>query len=442
MKTFEQRCIAINNRLHDIPNGRTETAIYRSEFKPALIWRSYRRRRVCYCSECGSENFVPTLKECPTCHAKWQDLHSEDRKGTEYAYHMVLEAKQDIQLCRIYRVERTTWYGKEARHFVWEVERIMYAPNGERRVFARNVQCMSWYYDAFCGGPITLKREYRNMSLKAIQRYNLDMHSWHIRSLTEQWRHKEINALLNQYSGFTSVLRVIAYPYAETMLKTGQGELFRYLVNRLTLLPKGTEHALNICTRNRYVIDDPSMWLDNLELLKCLGMDTHSPKYVCPKNLRELHQVLLERKHREDMRKAAERREREYQERIKNDKAYADMVQHWPERMGAILSLSLTGNNLAIRPLQSVEEFRQEGEAMHHCVYAMGYYDKNRHPNSLILSARDDEGNRLATIEYDTKRHEIVQCRAVCNKVPERDVEIRSLITSNTANFERLLKAA
>ena len=76
---------------------------------------------------------------------------------------------------------------------------------------------------------------------------------------------------------------------------------------------------------------------------------------------------------------------------------------------------------------------------MHHCVYAMGYYDYNKKPNCLILSAKDGEGKRLATIEYNTKDFSIVQCRAACNQVPERDEEIRGLINSNTATIKKLV---
>ena len=76
---------------------------------------------------------------------------------------------------------------------------------------------------------------------------------------------------------------------------------------------------------------------------------------------------------------------------------------------------------------------------MHHCVYAMGYYDYNKKPNCLILSAKDSEGKRLATIEYNMKDLTIVQCRAACNQVPERDEEIRGLINSNTATIKKLV---
>ena len=109
------------------------------------------------------------------------------------------------------------------------------------------------------------------------------------------------------------------------------------------------------------------------------------------------------------------------------------------KRWAKVLTLMLTGQNLNVRPLQTVEEFAEEGKAMHHCVFDNGYYRKQ---NCLILSAKDADGNRLATIEYNTKNMEIVQCRAACNKQPMRDAEIRSLITSHRSDFEKLLQAA
>lgn len=439
--SFERECIAINNRLgYGYPKGETAERIYRHVHQPGLITRMYRRRKVFYCSECGSEIGVLTQKRCPVCHAKWTEAVQEE-KGRVCGYHMTLEAKGDIQLTRIYRAERTTHYGKAAMKFVWEVERIMYAPTGERRVFARNVNSMTYYYDAFStSSSIELKREHNNHSgyyyNSAQLRYNLDLMSYDIRSLTKQWQYKDIPALLEDFKFNTSALRVIAYPWGETMRKTGQEKLFRYMVKEIEQLPNGCQHALNICTRNHYTIDDPSMWLDHLYLLKYLRLDTHNPHYVCPKDLREQHHELLERKKREDERRAALRKERET--KMKLAKMEKDKVAY-QKRWAKILPLMLSGENLNVRPLQSVDEFAEEGNAMHHCVFANGYYKRE---NCIILSAKDSDGNRLATIEYNTARNEIVQCRAACNQVPKRDAEIRQLITSHRSDFERMLRAA
>lgn len=436
--SFEREAVAINNRLgKGYPKGRTADDIYRRTYQSGIITRTYYGKPVCYCSECGSPIGVTTQKECPACHAKWTAEPTEDRQRREVEYHMVMQAKADIQLCRIYRVERHTRYGKATTRFVWEVERIMYAPTGERRVFARAVQTMSGYYDAFSyGSRITIKREGKGMTWSAEMRYSLTIATYRIESLTQQWRYKDVKSMMTDYGNDTSVLKVLAYPWAETMIKTGQKKLFRHLVNSGMLLPKGTEHALNICTRNHYRIEDGGMWLDHLALLKHFGLDTHNAHYVCPPDLRAAHQELVERRRRERQRIEAEKRAKGYAARLaKMDKEKADYVK----RMGSMLGLLLTGDNLAIRPLQSVDEFAEEGAKMHHCVFENGYYERD---NCLILSAKDNEGHRLATIEYNTKRNEIEQCRAACNAVPERDAEIRQLITTHKQDFARLLKAA
>ena len=443
VKTFEQQCIAINNRLKEAPKGKTGNVIYRRTMGVYPVYRKWHGKTIHYCSECGGGFEWIGQKECPYCHVKFTDVpHQYQRK--EIAYHMELEAKGDIQLTRIYRVERCTQYGKKSFTDVLEVERIFYAPDGERRVFARGVQGLSPYYDAFSlWSSITIRREGRNMSWRAKLRYNLSMNTYHINSLTQQWKYKNIPEIMKRYGNNTSALRIIAYPWAETMLKVGQEALFRHMVHNYEIMPKGTEHALKICSRHHYVINDPSLWIDTIALLKYLHMDTHNPKFVCPEDLRALHQQLYVRKCKVDDRRYERamitRRENEMKRKAEQDKKYAEMLNNWQKHFGKLLSLDIAGTNLDIRPLQSVDEFKQEGDTMHHCVYAMGYYDYNKRPNCLILSAKDGEGKRLATIEYDMKNLTIVQCRAACNRVPERDEEIRGLINSNKATIKKLV---
>lgn len=423
---FEKQCIALNNRLRE-PGEALQEKIARRVFEPGLISRTYRRRRVQYCSECGSEIGVPTQKACPCCGARWT-AEPVEWQHREADYHLVMEAKGDIQVLRIYRVDRYTHIYKPVRTYVAEVERIMYSTSGQRRVFAKSRQTMSWYYDAFCwGSPITLKHE---GSQSAIMAYNLQVATWQVKSLTQQWQHKEIPALLTNYEGRTSALRVVATPWGETLHKTGQVSLMRYFVKEMTAMPKGTEHALNICTRNHYEVKDAAMWLDHLRLLRRHGLDTHNAHYVCPADLRAAHQVLVDRANRERVKREAEQRARRYAEKLA---AMGQEKADYQKRWAKLLPLTLTAENLTIRPLQSVDEFAAEGTAMHHCVFENGYYKSKQ---NIILSARDGSGARLATIEYCLQDGSIKQCRASCNEVPKRDAEIRQLITSHRKDFE------
>ena len=69
-----------------------------------------------------------------------------------------------------------------------------------------------------------------------------------------------------------------------------------------------------------------------------------------------------------------------------------------------------------------------EGNAMHHCVFACGYYDKD---SSLILSAKDRAGNRVETIEVSLKTYQVLQSRGVCNSNTQYHDKIIQLVNDN-----------
>jgi len=81
-----------------------------------------------------------------------------------------------------------------------------------------------------------------------------------------------------------------------------------------------------------------------------------------------------------------------------------------------------------IHVLQNVREFAEEGSAMHHCVFRLRYYGR---ADSLILSARDSQGNRLETVEVNLNTFDIVQSRAVCNGTSEYHEKIVNIVKNN-----------
>ena len=115
--------------------------IYRQAFTPGIIYRTYENKhydKKYYCSECGSRLHSPKGKKCPVCGVRWTaEFIEPDKRSRERCYHMEFEAKGDIQVTRIYRVERHVRLGRKVLQDVWEVERIMYAPDGRRCVFTK-----------------------------------------------------------------------------------------------------------------------------------------------------------------------------------------------------------------------------------------------------------------------------------------------------------------
>lgn len=177
------------------------------------------------------------------------------------------------------------------------------------------------------------------------------------------------------------------------------------------------------------------MYLDYLHELKELRLDWHSPHYLCPKDLRAAHA--------ETSRRLA-RKIREANERRENARRRAALtrdtrrVAEFGERIKKFLPLTITGGGLVIRPLASVEEFLEEGTAMHHCVFSNAYYAR---PQSLILSARTDGGERVETVEVDLGRYNVVQSRAVCNGVSDRHDDIIGLVMAAMPQIKKFARA-
>lgn len=179
-------------------------------------------------------------------------------------------------------------------------------------------------------------------------------------------------------------------------------------------------HAVKVCTRHGYIIDDASLWADMVDALAYLGKDIHNPCYICPKDLRAAHDKWVGRMGERKRRQEVQQHEQEYAQ----------------EKRG-LLGIQLSGLGIVIRPLQSVQEFYDEGEAMHHCVYRNEYFKKR---DSLILSVRDADGARIATVEYDLRSYRILQDRGPCNKVPEQKDSIEQLIAGSVGTFKKAME--
>ena len=120
--------------------------------------------------------------------------------------------------------------------------------------------------------------------------------------------------------------------------------------------------------------------------------------------------------------------ERRQEERRKALEQEASFV----EAKGRFFGVEFSDGEICIKVLDSVEAIRQEGEAMHHCVFTNEYYLK---ADSLILSATID-GKRIETIEVSLKRMEVVQSRGVCNKnTPYRRDKYMKLMKGNDVPY-------
>lgn len=173
-------------------------------------------------------------------------------------------------------------------------------------------------------------------------------------------------------------------------------------------------HCVKICSRHGYIIKDASMWFDLLDSLIELGLDIHSPHYICPDDLKAMHDIM--------QRRVSRKREQDKIQEAKNHEiSYA-------KKKGKYFNIQFDNGNIFLHVISSVQEMAEEGKHMHHCVYDREYYKK---PDSLILSARDRGGNRLETVEVSLRTFTVVQSRGLQNNPTTAHAEIVRLIEEN-----------
>lgn len=186
---------------------------------------------------------------------------------------------------------------------------------------------------------------------------------------------------------------------------------------RAAILP-----ALKIIARHKYYVYDPMSYIDYLRALVFLGKDIHNPFYVCPADFRAMHDKYVAQMAKKQEKK---RKEDEVNRKIDENKAYE--ASH-----GRFFGIQISNGHIQCHVLQSVMEFYEEGTAMHHCVYACGYYKK---PNSVVFSARID-GKRIETVEFSLRERRVVQAYGNCDTFTEYHNEIVELVNDNADLIE------
>ena len=208
---------------------------------------------------------------------------------------------------------------------------------------------------------------------------------------------------------------------AETLMKARRTEHLAYFLSR----PRNWDAywpAYKITLRRDYDITDIALWCDYVDMLRRLGKDTHNAHYVCPEDLQQAHD--------EVHRKLRARQERE-QEEHKRQKAQEDEAR-FQKLKAPFFGVAFTDGTIQVRVLESVQEYIEEGQALHHCVFTNEYHLKEK---SLILSARI-EGKRVETIEVSLETMQVIQCRGLMNQNTEYHERIIELVHQNMKQIQ------
>lgn len=236
-------------------------------------------------------------------------------------------------------------------------------------------------------------------------------------------------------SFFTYCQIVFSYPFAETLYKQGKHKLLKHCIDYRLFSEKNIISAVKVALRHGYNIEaDTQTWFDYLNTLRKLGIDIHNPKIICPDDLNAAEQKYLRILRKKE---AEEQRRHNIQMQLERLERDEKLNSAYIKKFGCLFGVHFTSGDISVHVLKDVGEFAQEGKELHHCVYAMGYYDVERHPYSLILGA-SVKGKRTETIEVDTRDFHIVQARGACNMDSKYHNEIVELVNNNIEQLKHI----
>ena len=352
---------------------------------------------------------------CPHCRAKLQVQTTRARKHKEQHYFTILTTSGDYQVLRMCLLIVGMEKGYPAESSVIEIGQYWWNSQGKQTIVAIQ-RTMGSYLDTFAFH-----------SPKAIRRDN-EVYQY----IAQSPLYPKVKSLdILQRNGFAGdchdiaptklIPALLTDSRAETLFKGGRtADLHHLLTN-----PHGIDRywaAYKITLRKHYLITDIALWCDYVDMLRRLGKDIHSPKYVCPENLQESHDT-AQRKLQTKQEKEAEARRR--QQAIENEERFQVLK-------APFFGITFTDGVIQVKVLESVQEYLEEGKALHHCVFTNEYYLKKQ---SLILSARID-GKRIETIEVSLETMKVIQCRGLQNKNTEYHDRILDLVNRNIRQIQ------
>lgn len=412
-KTKEQKLVySLHKKLSKISNR--HLAWGKEELFNHII---HATKNECTCMECGHKWKEKTsLLEifdgmtCPQCNKQRKLDKTRKRVFMADDHFKILTTFHEYQVIRFVHIFQTLRVGQPADYRYDEVVQHWISPKGKRTIIAKHSSGYNYY------------RNYWYWSGRMEVR-STDSDAFYPRSQTypKQKIIPEIirNGFLNEYhnihpSDFFKF--ILSTPKAETLLKAGYIELFTYYYNQRTVIERYWP-SIRICFRNNYMINDPNIYFDQLMYLENDGKDLLNARYVCPKD--------LDKEHTKYIKKERLRRERERKEELMRQME-ADNIEY-KKNKEKYFGFFVSNDTIDIKVLQSIEEFCEEGKALHHCVYSRGYYEDK---DTLILSARKND-ERLETIQLNLSNMKIIQSRGLLNKPTEYHDEIIKLINNN-----------
>lgn len=426
----ERRCIELQHLLRPLTERQKQEAFH----KEANIIAT---KKEAWCTDCGhvwedSQVWKKALDKgrsvCPHCHRRLLVRNTNKLSIENKYYYERMDVAGEFQVNRLFfvctrRTRPTKFYGVSVKEeqggdFIKEVCQIWIGLDGSTTVFARLTSMSNLYFD--------LWRFITPMELRGYHRryYSIGGYIGSGCKFLPAVKQRGLTRLSDEAYSWKQIVSVLTDPISEILLKRGYRNLFVERLRADSKLVNVPWEAINVATRHKYQFKDVRTWCDYIGDLQELGLDIHSPHYLCPDDLERTHFQMQARRAKKTTRK--------------EDLAKAERENPaYVKRMEPYFGLEFTDHELTIRTLRSVKEVLEEGNHLGHCVFRCEYYKHG----TLLMTARVD-GKRAETVEISTRDFTVLQSRGYGDTSSPYHKRIVRLVNRNMGRIQRIAKIA
>lgn len=407
----QERILALSGQLRPLSNAQMQWAL-----NYTINHFAYRLKNgKAVCLKCGHEwNANEGVCRCPHCGISLEVKTTKERVKKDKSYFNIITAKGGYQVIRMFLMSVELRKGMVVEPSFQEIGQYWLDENGNATVVGLR-RTIGWYVDSFdyCS-KLELRRD--NDAFQFIA----DQWVYPRIKVTDTIKRNGFDGHTYDINPLTLFKELLSNPKAETLMKSGDVEMLRYLCHS----PFNADEidfywkSIKVAKRAGFEFEDAQMWMDYIKMLERMGKDLHSPVLVAPQDLKTAHDLYSAKVERQRI-KAQREEDRK--------KAEADETK-FEELKGRYIGLVMTDGEIVIHTLNSVAEYYDEGSRQHICVGSAGYYLKEI---SLVFTAKI-KGQTIATIEISLSDYSIIQCRAFANKVCKYQDRIAKIISDNT----------
>ena len=366
----------------------------------SVVYAAYHPvRKTACCMVCGHDWKPEKMNKhliCPGCGRKLEKFTNTSKKL--YSTGGIISVVNGMQIERSFMV--ILWagnYGTPGSIQFFEYKRLIMDNKGNMAMYSLSNKPFDYSYDEFIVNGKMLRRKknigYKQMSVLSSDPYCYYNHKSYLPEIIRNgYEYKKIP----RASRMAVMQALLSNPHAETLLKAGYDDML-CKIDFERFWP-----SIRIAIRNKYKPNDAKYWYDVLVMMESLGLDLRNPKYTCSPSLEALHDSLMKKVNdRNEANRKREDHERMLKRYKEMEQKESDAEAFLKKKTIPFVDWKIKDDNIVIKPLLSVDDFKNEGLIMNHCIYTSEYHMKVGNLTATAIV----NGKPMETIDYDLNGH-------------------------------------